>query len=161
VDDDTTTDPRRGFDPAQLPRFAPDAQLWQRIAGAQQRLVARRRRRTTATACAAVAVIAVAIGSALPDLRNVPSAMSSIADGQHESELLEREWQGFAVSDRTPTSAVTRLRFIDATLQAAYDRGAGTDEIVALWKQRNQALRGLITQVKAADADGIVAVTQI
>ena len=33
---------------------------------------------------------------------------------------------------------------IDTALQSAYDRGARADELQPLWKQRNDALRGLI-----------------
>jgi hypothetical protein len=34
-------------------------------------------------------------------------------------------------------------------LQSAYDRGAEGDELAPLWKERNEALRGLILTAQA------------
>ncbi len=45
---------------------------------------------------------------------------------------------------RAACASLARLYMIDAALQAAYDRGAQPDELQPLWKQRNDALRGLI-----------------
>jgi hypothetical protein len=42
----------------------------------------------------------------------------------------------------------TELRLIDLELQTAYDRGATANELIPLWKLRNEALRELI------DSDG-------
>jgi hypothetical protein len=50
---------------------------------------------------------------------------------------------------------------IDATLQAAYDRGARADELAPLWHQRNEALRGLITQFQTSGAHEASAITRI
>jgi hypothetical protein len=65
-------------------------------------------------------------------------------EGQRESQALENEWRALAPASARPTSDIARLYLIDAALQAAYDRGAEADELQPLWKQRNEALRGLI-----------------
>ena len=67
-------------------------------------------------------------------------------EGQRESQKLEREWQALAPAPAgiRPSASIARLQVIDAALQAAYDRGARADELAPLWKQRNEALRGLI-----------------
>jgi len=49
----------------------------------------------------------------------------------------------------------------DAQLQAAYDRGAGIEEISTLWQQRNRALRGLIDGLRNGVADRGDGITQI
>ena len=124
---------------ADLPVFAPDAELWQRIAATHR---ARRngRRNVRWAAIAAAAAIVVGATALVPSWNRVPT----LADGPRESQALEREWRMVAASAQRPAADLARLHVIDAALQAAYDRGAHDDEIQPLWKQRNQALRGLI-----------------
>jgi hypothetical protein len=124
---------------AQLPEFSADADLWPRIvaAHAQQQPV-RRRYRWVAVAAAAAVIAGVVL--MLPR-----TGTESIAlEGQRESQALENEWRALAPASARPTADIARLYLIDAALQSAYDRGAEADELQPLWKQRNEALRGLI-----------------
>jgi len=124
---------------AQLPEFSADADLWPRIvaAHAQQQPV-RRRYRWIAVAAAAAAIAGVVL--MLPR-----TGTESIAlEGQRESQALENEWRALGPASARPTADIARLYLIDAALQSAYDRGAEADELQPLWKQRNEALRGLI-----------------
>jgi len=70
-------------------------------------------------------------------------------DGPRESQALEREWQALTPASARPSADLARLRIIDAALQSAYDRGAGSEELAPLWKERNEALRGLILVAQA------------
>jgi hypothetical protein len=135
---------------AELPVFAPGADLWSRIAAAHadSRRVQRPRYRWVAIAAA----VAVAIGAATivplmqrgSDLTETPG----LAAGQRESQTLEREWQALPPASSRPAAGLARLHVIDTALQSAYDRGAQADELQPLWKQRNDALRGLILSVR-------------
>lgn len=130
---------------AELPVFAPDANLWSRIAAARAstqtlRRDARPRWYRWAGVAAAAAVIAVTALVTGPRMRTEPA----LVDGQRESQTLEREWQTLTPAAARPAASLARLYMIDAALQAAYDRGAQPDELQPLWKQRNDALRGLI-----------------
>ncbi len=124
---------------AQLPEFSADADLWPRIVAAHtQRQPVRRRYRWIAVAAAAAVVAGVVL--TLPRTRTQSIAL----EGQRESQALESEWHALAPASTRPTVDIARLYLIDAALQAAYDRGAEADELRPLWKQRNEALRGLI-----------------
>lgn len=129
---------------AELPVFAPDADLWSRIAAAHANAQTSRRARLPfhrwAGIAAAAAAIVVTVLVTGPRLRTEPS----LAEGQRESQTLEREWQALTPAATRPAAGLARLHMIDAALQAAYDRGAQADELQPLWKQRNEALRGLI-----------------
>jgi len=124
---------------AQLPEFSADADLWPRIVAAHaQRQPVRRRYRWIAVAAAAAVIAGVVL--TLPR-----TGTESIAlEGQRESQALENEWRALAPASARPTADIARLYLIDAALQSAYDRGAEADELQPLWKQRNEALRGLI-----------------
>ena len=126
---------------ADLPVFAPDAQLWPRIVAAHAgtRAGHPRRRWIAGAAVAAAAAVIVAI-VAVPRQNVEPPALAA----QRESQALEREWQSLTPAASRPAADLARLHVIDAALQSAYDRGAEADEIGPLWKQRNDALRGLI-----------------
>lgn len=124
---------------AELPDFSPDADLWPRIVAAHaKRQPARRRYRWFAVAAAAAVVAGVIL--TLPRTKTESIAL----EGQRESQALESEWRALAPASVRPTGDIARLYLIDAALQAAYDRGAQADELQPLWKQRNEALRGLI-----------------
>jgi hypothetical protein len=73
---------------------------------------------------------------------------SPLAESQRESQSLEREWHALPRAAAQP-AGLARLHVIDATLQSAYDRGARVDELQPLWKERNDALRGLILAARA------------
>ena len=124
---------------AQLPEFSADADLWPRIVAARaQQQPVRRRYRWFAVAAAAAVIAGVVL--ILPR-----TGTESIAlEGQRESQALENEWRALAPASTRSTADMARLYLIDAALQAAYDRGAEADELQPLWKQRNEALRGLI-----------------
>ena len=133
---------------AELPVFAPAAELWPRIVAEHaRRTAARRPRRWIAVAAAAAVVAAVII--AAPRLTGTKPGEPLAAEGQRESQALEREWRSLTAVSARPSVDLARLRVIDAALQAAYDRGADTDELTPLWKQRNEALRGLILTAQA------------
>jgi hypothetical protein len=128
-----------------LPVFEPDAGLWPRIVAAHAAAKAPRRRpaRWLVGAAAAAAVVAMLI--AVTPRAPVESAL---AESQRESQSLEREWQALAPATAQPAK-LARLHVIDATLQSAYDRGAQTNELAPLWKERNDALRGLILAARS------------
>lgn len=137
---DENDGPTRPFDPRQLPEFVPDATLWPRIVAARQRHVSRRRWRIAGALGGTVAA-ALAVVVFIPSLRSpAPIERSTMLD---QSRALEDEWTRLA-GGQMPAIGTTHLRAIDDQLQAAYDRGAGMDELSPLWQQRNRALRGLI-----------------
>lgn len=151
-------DMRQGVDLSRLPRFEPDPALWQRIVATHASR--QRRRRIGGAGFAAVAAAVFAAVLLVPRTPPAPVAIDAVAAGERESRMLEDEWLRLAPDARPLPSA--RLRAIDAALQAAYDRGAPGDEVAPLWRQRNQALRGLI--VRAQDgmpADALATVTRI
>jgi hypothetical protein len=133
---------------AELPVFSPDAGLWSRIAAEHaKRNAAPRARRWIAGLAAAAAAVAVIV--TVPRLTGTKPAEPVALEGQRESQALEREWRSLTPVSARPSVDLARLRVIDAALQAAYDRGAGTEELAPLWKERNQALRGLILTAQA------------
>jgi hypothetical protein len=141
-----------------LPVFAPDAALWPRIAAEQQRRVRMRRLRGGGFSLAAAAAIcAIVIGLPHP----LPPQQQALAATQRESQMLEGEWHRLVVPANQTASGLSRLRGIDAALQAAYDRGAEADELAPLWQERNQALRGLIARVQSTGGRDLAAVTRI
>lgn len=134
-----------GVDLRQLPVFRPDAGLWPRLVAAQQgRTRVQRWRRGGLSLAAAAAVCAAVVLLPHP----LPPLQQEIAVGQRESRTLESQWLRLANSTRPGTTILARVRVVDAALQAAYDRGARADELAPLWRQRNQALRGLIAHVQ-------------
>jgi hypothetical protein len=148
------------FDPGALPVFAPDPALWQRIAAEHRRRVAARRRKLGVVGLAAAAVLALVVGLPLrPPSASAPSV--EMTDGQRESQALESEWQRVAATPRQAVGGLARVRVIDAALQSAYDRGAQSDELTTLWRQRNDALRGLIAGVQDRGNGDLAGITRI
>jgi len=125
---------------AELPVYAPGADLWPRIAAAHAS--SRRTRRPRYQWAAIAAAVAVMVGVVMIVPRT--ERASGLTEGQRESQTLEREWQALSPASSRPASGLARLHVIDTALQSAYDRGARADELQPLWKQRNDALRGLI-----------------
>lgn len=137
---------------AELPVFAPDAELWSRIAAEHAKRKATPRPRRWIALAAAAAVVAAVVGA--PKLTGTkPGERAAIEpaaiEGQRESQALESEWRSLTPVSARPSVDLARLRVIDAALQSAYDRGAGSDELAPLWKERNEALRGLILTAQA------------
>jgi hypothetical protein len=130
---------------AELPVFTPDAGLWSRIAAEHAKRKAPQQPRRWIALGAAAAVVA-AIIAVLRFTGTKPA--EPLAEGQRESQALESEWRALPEGAR-PSVDLARLRIIDAALQSAYDRGAGSEELAPLWKERNEALRGLILTAQA------------
>ena len=146
------------FDWGRLPERTPDTELWPRVLAARQRRLRARHVRRGGFAFAAAAVVVVVMLLLRP-----PPALplqQEIVAGQRESQVLESQWRHLSSARHADAICATRLRGIDAALQAAYDHGGANDELVPLWQQRNQALRGLIAQFQ--DTNGAEsAVTRI
>lgn len=154
LDPDAPRDVRR-FEFTHLPEFTADAGLQARVLAARQRRLRARNWRRGGAAAVAAALVAAVIGWAQlatpPAPRDAP-VQTDIASGQRESQALEAQWQQLAAGRAAGNAALTRVRIIDANLQAAYDRGGGTRELAPLWQRRNQALRGLIARLRDAEA---------
>ena len=143
-----------GVDLRQLPVFRPDAALWPRMVAAQRRHTRVQGWRRGGVSLAAAAAVCAAV-LLLP--HPFPPLQQEVVAGQRESQTLASEWLRLANSTRPAATGLARVRVIDAALQAAYDRGARADELAPLWRQRNQALRGLIAHVQATDpSDALV-----
>lgn len=147
--------PSTRFDPRQLPVFEPNPALWSRIAATHAR-----RRRVRQWSFAAAATVLLGIAAALL-VRPLPPTTTQWTDAQRESQALETEWRRLADGGRPTAVGLTRLRSIDAALQAAYDRGGDVNELAPLWRQRNEALRGLIARFQDANARDATLVTRI
>ncbi|HEY6943087.1 hypothetical protein [Dokdonella sp.] len=149
----------RGFDPRRLPEFVPDPALWPRIAAAHRQQVARRRwRRVVVGGALAASFAAAFLVVSRPFV--APVAPVGTVAVQDESRALESEWRKLAGAQAAALGS-TRLRAIDAELQAAYDRGAATNELAPLWQQRNRALRGLIAAVQDGAYGHASSITQL
>lgn len=154
--------PAGAFDPRALPAFTADAALWQRLAAARRRQL-QRQRAVHGGAIAAIAVAAVAwLG--FGGMPQPPSALQAVhvtaADAMRESRELERQWRDLAVGPAT-LPPMARVQAIDAALQSAYDQRAGEADLAVLWRQRNDALRGLIAGAQDGTDAGTARITRI
>lgn len=132
---------RAGLDLRALPVFAPNPALWTRILAAQHARTRRRRwLQGSFAAAAAIALLVTAWRLSGP----LATVHDDLAATQLESRALQGQWRDIPDPGPIATAGMTRLRAIDATLQAAYDRGANEGEVAPLWQQRNRALRELI-----------------
>ena len=125
----------RSAEPAQL-----GADLWPRIAAAH--LTRQRRRRVLrlaggGLAAAALLVVALAVPAWLA--RPAPAV-----DWQARAQALEIQLNALAARGEADGFVDAELARIDASLQAAYDRGAPATEITPLWKQRSDLLGALL-----------------
>ena len=117
------------------------ADLWPRIAAAHlQRQRRRRVQRVAGFGLAAAAVFALALAVPAWLMKSAP-----VVDWQARAQALEVQLN--AVAARSDNNGVVdaELARIDAALQSAYDRGAATNELVPLWKQRSDLLGALLT----------------
>lgn len=138
-----------------LPQFAPDSGLRARVLAAYERHWRRRRMWRIARMgglAASVAAVALLLQAHWRSAGG-PVSMALDTSPLALSQSLEQEWFEADATSLAPGSA-SRMRAIDAQLQAAYDRHADAAQLSALWTQRNAALRGLI---RAARHDGAVA----
>jgi len=89
---------------------------------------------------AAAAVFALALAVPAWLMKAAPAV-----DWQARAQALEVQLN--AVAARSDNNGVVdaELARIDAALQSAYDRGAATNELVPLWKQRSDLLSALLT----------------
>ena len=117
------------------------ADLWPRIAAAHlQRQRRRRVQRVTGIGIAAVAVFALALAVPAWLVKSAPAV-----DWQARAQALEVQLNALAARSDNNGVVDTELARIDAALQSAYDRGAATNELVPLWKQRSDLLGALLT----------------
>jgi hypothetical protein len=135
---------------SRLPEFEPPARLRERVrAGWRER--ARRPLWLGAALAASLALLAL-VPRQPP---STPTAAGELATWQARSQALEAELYGVrAAAAATPgrLAGEAELARLDAALQAAYDRGAGNDELVPLWRARADALQTLVTAYRLPDA---------
>jgi len=116
------------------------ADLWPRIAASHlQRQRRRRVQRVAAFGLAAAAVLAVALAVPAWLMKSAPAV-----DWQARAQALEVQLNAMAARNDNNGVVDTELARIDAALQSAYDRGAATNELVPLWKQRSDLLGALL-----------------
>ena len=141
-----------------LPVFTPDPALWPRLLAGQLR---RRRAQRFQRGLSGVAALVFACAAIVLLPHPQAPLQQEIAAGQRESQALESQWHQLANSGSANPMNLTRVRMIDADLQAAYDRGATAQDIAPLWRQRNDVLRGLIAHVRDTNTDATAMVTRI
>jgi hypothetical protein len=117
------------------------ADLWPRIAAAH---LARQRRRHVQRwaggALAAAALLALAVTGPAWLARPTPAV-----DWQARAQALEIQLNALAARGDANGTVDAELVRIDASLQAAYDRGAPSNELIPLWKQRSDLLGALLS----------------
>ena len=135
----------------------PPAGLWSRIETTHAKRTARRRRRRLAGGSVlAAALIGIVSFSSLHSPSSMPGHGADV-DWQARAQALELQLQtmehgrdapavALAANDTDP--ATVELEDIDHRLQAAYERGVYTNELVPLWKRRSELLDTLITARK-------------
>ena len=138
-------------------RPEPSADLWTRIEAAHTTRVRRRRLyRLVAGGAFSVAVIA---SVALVGLHSPAGSLnrSTDIDWQARAQALELQLQALQQTGSTPVAmtvadtsdpAAIELEDIDYRLQAAYEHGVYSNELVPLWKRRSELLATLITARK-------------
>jgi len=115
--------------------------LWPRIAAMHSARQRRRRlQRWTGGALAAAALLALAIIGPAWLARPTPAV-----DWQARAQALEIQLNALAARGDANGTVDAELVRIDASLQAAYDRGAPSNELIPLWKQRSDLLGALLS----------------
>ena len=118
----------------------PSGDLWLRIERAHG---TRRRRRLQKRIAGAALLTFCALGAFLM----VPR-VAAPTDWQARSQALEIQLRAIPVNaladDAVTREASSGLERVDTALQAAYDRGARSSELVPLWKQRSELLSTLL-----------------
>lgn len=135
-------------------RPEPSADLWMRIEAAHATRTRRRRRQRLVVGSAAGAVLFAAV--ALVGVHSLPTGSNrgSEIDWQARAQALELQLQALQQERASSTvayasdPAAVELEDVDHRLQAAYERGAYSNELVPLWKRRSELLATLITARK-------------
>lgn len=138
-------------------RTEPPADLWSRIEMAHAKRTSRRRlRRLAGGSVLCAALIGFISFSSLHLPSSAPGPRTDV-DWQARAQALELQLQALensrglsaatlAANDADP--ATVELEDIDHRLQAAYEHGLYTNELVPLWKRRSELLDTLITARK-------------
>jgi len=133
----------------ELPMLEPSAELWQKIAGAQQRRMRRARLRRMVLWCgSSFVVLAALIVGADGWFGRTQSSLD--VDWQARAQALELQLRaldaGASARAGTPTAvdAQNELALVDVALQSAYDEGAEQQRVRALWKRRSELLSALV-----------------
>jgi hypothetical protein len=133
----------------ELPVLEPSADLWQKIAGAQQQRMRRARSRRMVLWCGgSVVLLAALIVGAHDWYGRTQSSMD--VDWQARAQALELQLRaldaGASARAGTPTAvdAQNELALVDVALQSAYDEGAEQQRVRALWKRRSELLSALV-----------------
>ena len=116
------------------------ADLWPRIAAAH--LARRHRRRVmrlTGAGLGVAALFAAMLSAPTWLVRHTP------VDWQARAQALEIQLDALTARGDGNGLVDAELVRIDAALQAAYDRGAPSNETAPLWKQRSELLGALLT----------------
>jgi hypothetical protein len=123
----------------------PPADLWSRIADAQRRRVQRARARRRAIWIAACGVVITGVAVSLALWFDRPEQVDWQARAQAlELQLHALDASGAAHPLNVVIQAQSELALLDAALQAAYDEGADTAHLNALWKRRSELLGALL-----------------
>jgi len=131
----------------ELPMLEPSAELWQKIAGAQQRRMRRARLRRMVLWCgSSFVVLAALIVGADGWFGRTQSSLD--VDWQARAQALELQLRaldaGASARAGTAVDAQNELALVDVALQSAYDEGAEQQRVRALWKRRSELLSALV-----------------
>jgi tRNA A37 N6-isopentenylltransferase MiaA len=132
----------------ELPVLEPSADLWQKIAGAQQQRMRRARSRRMVLWCGGSVVLLAALIVGADWFGRTQSSMD--VDWQARAQALELQLRaldaGASARAGIPTAvdAQNELALVDVALQSAYDEGAEQQRVRALWKRRSELLSALV-----------------
>jgi hypothetical protein len=133
----------------ELPVLEPSADLWQKIAGAQQQRMRRARSRRMVLWCGGSVVLLAALIVGADDwFGRTQSSMD--VDWQARAQALELQLRaldaGASARAGIPIAvdAQNELALVDVALQSAYDEGAEQQRVRALWKRRSELLSALV-----------------
>jgi hypothetical protein len=133
----------------ELPVLEPSADLWQKIAGAQQQRRRRAHLRRIVLWCgSSVVVLAALIVGA--DGWFARTQASVDVDWQARAQALELQLRALntgasaRAANAIAIDAQNELALVDVALQSAYDEGAEQQRVSALWKRRSELLSALV-----------------
>jgi hypothetical protein len=133
----------------ELPMLEPSADLWQRIAGAQQQRVRRARSRRMALWCGGSIVVLTALIAGAGGWIGWPQSTVDV-DWQARAQALELQLRALdagpaqRAGSTIAVDAQNELALVDVALQSAYDDGAEQQRVRALWKRRSELLNALV-----------------
>jgi hypothetical protein len=133
----------------ELQLLEPSADLWQKIAGAQQLRMRRARLRRMVLWCgSSVVLLAALIVGADGWFGRTPSSVD--VDWQARAQALELQLRALdadasaRAGNPIAADAQSELALVDVALQSAYDEGAEQQRVRALWKRRSELLSALV-----------------